>query len=89
MSPQGTVIHISTTDGEGGASRAARRLHEGLDAAGWEPWLVAGLARMDGKRTTTLVAESRPPLASVEAFAPYFWSRFGELRMLCRPRDAS
>lgn len=78
---RGTVLQVSTTDGAGGAARAARRLHDGLSAAGWESWIVAGLAHVGGHRTTTLLAETRPALGSVEALAPYVRSRFGELRM--------
>ncbi len=78
MSGAQNVIQISTTDGEGGASRAARRLHDALPGAGWESWFVAGLPRVGGGNTSTLTAEAGPAL---EALAPYFRSSFGELRM--------
>jgi glycosyltransferase involved in cell wall biosynthesis len=82
---RGTVVHISTTDGTGGAARAARRVHDGLTAEGWESWIASGIAPIGGERVTTLAkataAHTPKPLNSLEPFAPYVRGAFGERRM--------
>lgn len=79
------MVHISTTDGTGGAARAMRRVHDGLTAEGWESCIAAGTAPIGGVRVTTLAAATRPhtpgPLNSLEPFAPYVRGAFGERRM--------
>jgi glycosyltransferase involved in cell wall biosynthesis len=80
-----TVVHISTTDGTGGAARAMRRVHDGLTAVGWESWIASGIAPIGGERVTTLAAATRshtPKLANaLEPFAPYVRGAFGERRL--------
>lgn len=78
-------MHISTTDGTGGAARAARRVHDGLTAEGWESWIASGIAPIGGERVTTLAKATAPhvpgPLNALEPFAPYVRGAFGERRM--------
>lgn len=79
---RGTVVHISTTDGTGGAARAARRVHDGLTLEGWESWIASGIAPIGGERVTTLAKATAPHtpklLNSLEPFAPYVRGAFGE-----------
>lgn len=75
----GVVIHISATDGTGGAARAARRLHEGLERQGWESWILAGRLEIGGERVRTLNGATRRVKSRPAGLAEQLWLEGGGL----------
>jgi glycosyltransferase involved in cell wall biosynthesis len=54
------VIHVNTTDGTGGAGRAARRLHDALEQHGITSHLVVGSKQSGDPDATEISAAVRP-----------------------------
>ena len=66
MTDPGTVVHVSTTDGAGGAARAARRLHDGLVELGWDSRNAAGARLVGAERSVGLATTARAATAPVD-----------------------
>lgn len=54
------ITHISTSDNAGGASRAAYRLHLGLQAAGHTSRMVVGYRTAESSDVHALISDARP-----------------------------
>lgn len=76
------VVHISTTDGTGGASRAARRLHGGLRHVGVESSMAVGQVTSGGDAVESISTAKGSPLSrllAVERVSPKLTRLTGEV----------
>lgn len=61
------IVHISTSDNLGGASRSAFRLHNGLVQAGHDSRMLVGFKSVESPRIHGLITEARPARRLVHA----------------------
>lgn len=80
-----SVLHVGTLDDVGGAARAARRLHDGLLATGWDSHIAAGILTRSDPRMLSLTDLARKamlgPLARLESHAPRTQRFIGDVRL--------